>query len=192
MTEASIAKVHSAIRWNKPVEEIESAVSDSGVPLATALGAKDPKNGNQCIHIAVQNGHASLVRYLVENKADVNGANNKGQTPLHMSVEYDFYFLSKYLMESGANPKATNAAGHQAIQGLEGTKTGKEAWDQPVTILRAAGDDPSELNQAFEALEAADPGSIDKGSLAQAGMQKKKACKQHWDKDRFVKLMQAL
>merc|ERR1712039_861548 len=146
-------------------------------------------NGNQCLHIAAQNGHMNLLKFLVEQKADVNVQNGKGQTPLHMSIEYDFYFQSKYLLEAGANPKLTNTDGHEALIGIEGTRVGNLAWDNPVTILKAAKDDKAELDYGLDMLEKADVSTIDKGALAQTGMTKKKACKNNWDAQRFMEIM---
>ncbi len=56
--------------------------------MADALAAKDPKNGNYALHIASQNGHMDLVKFPIADKADVKVQNGKGQTPLHMSIEY--------------------------------------------------------------------------------------------------------
>mmetsp|Transcript_399 Transcript_399/g.1760 ORF Transcript_399/g.1760 Transcript_399/m.1760 type:complete len:106 (-) Transcript_399:67-384(-) len=85
---------------------------------------------------------------LLRDGADPNAKNFKGQTALHMSEEYDMYFQSVLLLEAGADPGATNEAGHPAIRGIEGSKVGAEAWDSPLTMLKAARDDPEELNLA--------------------------------------------
>lgn len=140
------------------------------------------------MHIAAQNGHLGLTRYLLEGKADANAQNGKGQTPLHMSVEYDMYFQSLLLLGHGADGSATNAEGHAALKGIDGKKEGTDAWDNPVTILKAASD-ASEFDQALSKLEEADPSIIDKAALVQAGMAKKKAYKEQWDAARFMAVM---
>jgi ankyrin repeat protein len=38
--------------------------------------------------VAVQNGHYTVARYLVEKGADINKANEKGWTPLYLSVKH--------------------------------------------------------------------------------------------------------
>ncbi|CAE7292335.1 ACBD6 [Symbiodinium natans] len=101
-------------------------VTDAGVSRRSAAGAPDPKTGNQALHIAVQNGHRQLTQLLVAWKADVTVQNFKGQTPLHMSVEYDFHFISKLLLEKGAKPEVENADGCKAILGISGSKEGAE------------------------------------------------------------------
>ena len=80
----------------------------------------------------------TLTKYILEQKADPSVQNFNGQTPLHMSVEYDMYFQSKLLLDAKADPNITNTAGHTALTGLEGTKTGLDAWDNPMNILKAA------------------------------------------------------
>mmetsp|Transcript_131667 Transcript_131667/g.328321 ORF Transcript_131667/g.328321 Transcript_131667/m.328321 type:complete len:198 (-) Transcript_131667:99-692(-) len=189
LDDTAVSKIHSAIRWNKPTDEIEAVISQVGATPDQAWAAEDSKNGNRCLHIAAQNGHINLTRYLLEGKADVNAKNGKGQTALHMSVEYDLYFQSVLLLEHGAEATAKNAEGHEALKGIDGKKDGPEAWDNPVTILKSASDDLDELNLAFSQLETADVSTIDKVALVQAGMAKKKMCKDNWDAARFMAVM---
>lgn len=187
-----VGKIHSAVRWNKPHAEIEAVVKTAGLTMAQAVHTTDPQNGNRLLHIASQNGHMDLVKLIVQNGAELNFQNQKGQTALHMSVAYDLYSITKFLLDKGADPKIKNDDGHEALCGIEGDKTGPEAWDSPLTMLKDAGDDKKELQTAFEALEGAAPGSIDKASLVQTGLQKKKECPNNWDHARFVTLMKKL
>jgi len=192
LNEAQISKIHSALRWDKPWAEIQEVIKSVDVSVFDALVAQDPKNGNCCLHIAAQNGHRDLVKQLLEEKADVNAQNFKGQTPLHMSIEYDFYFQSVQLLEAGADRGAVNADGHPAIKGIEGGKEGADAWDSPLTILKAAGDDRDELDFAMSKLEQVDPADVDKALVVQAGMAKRKCCKDHWNADRFADIIRRL
>jgi len=187
-----LGKIHSAVRWNKPPAEIEAATKAAGLTMAQAVRSEDPQNGNRLLHIASQNGHVDLVKLIVQNGANVNSPNLKGQTALHMSVAYDLYSISKFLMEKGADPKLKNNDGHEALLGIDGNKTGPEAWDAPLTILKDASDDKEELEIAFKALEGAASGIIDKASLVQTGLQKKKECPKNWDHPRFVDIMKKL
>lgn len=187
----NITKFHSAVRWAKSPEEIKKVVTDSGATMAEACSTKDPKNGNLAIHIAAQNGHTDLVKFLLSEKADPNVQNGKGQTPLHMTVEYDFYFLSKVLLDAGADPKKKNGDDHEALFGIDGGKKDKEAWDNPVTILKACQDDKAEIEFALSNLEKcaetdAGKAMVDKGDLVGAGMTKKRTCPNNWDHKRFM------
>jgi ankyrin repeat protein len=115
--EINYKTIHSAFRWNKPVEEIEALLTS-----AAAVSVVDPNNGNQPIHIAAQNGHNDLVKLLIRKKADLNAKNAKGNTGLHMSVGYDYYETSQILINAGADPEVTNDGGFEAKFGLEGNK----------------------------------------------------------------------
>ncbi|CAJ1395530.1 unnamed protein product [Effrenium voratum] len=159
LDDKQVKQVHSAFRWGKAVPEIEQVVKEwgDGSTMADALAALDPVNGNRALHIAAQNGHMSLTKYILEQRADANAQNGNGQTALHMSVEYDMYFQSKMLLDAGADPNIKNASGHAALTGLEGTKINQDAWNNAMNILKAAGDDAEEMKAAFQALEAAKP-----------------------------------
>lgn len=182
-----VGKFHSALRWGKSRNEVQALVKDADVSKGAAARAPDPKTGNQALHISVQNGHRELTEMLISWKADVTSQNFKGQTPLHMSVEYDFYFISKLLLEKGAKREVENADGCKAILGMSGGKEGAEAWDAPTNILKNASN-KEELNEALEALES-DPSSLDKASLARVGMLKAKEMKEAWDKPRFMEIL---
>jgi len=186
---AQILKFHSAVRWCKPWAEIEASLGENS--LATAVRWQDPKNGNTALHIASQNGHLDIVNKLMAAGAPLNAQNGKGQTALHMSVEYDFYFVSKALVDKGADGNITNEDGNKAILGIEGSKTGQNAWDNQVTILKCANT-REELDFAFQELEKglATPELISKAELIQTGMAKKKSpvCKDIWDHKRFMGL----
>jgi len=192
LLDSVVAKIHSTVRWNKPIPELEAVLKEVNVTLADAVAAPDPKNGNYAVHVSAQNGHMDLTQYLIENKADVNAQNGKGQTPLHMSVEYDFYFQTVMLLEHGADGTRKNGDGHEALKGIDGGKEGAEAWDSPITILKAAGDDKKQLDLALTKLEEADPETLDKAQVVQAGMAKKRTCKENWDATRFMALMKKL
>jgi hypothetical protein len=184
-----LLRFHSAVRWGKPWSEIKDA---AGNDMQALCKESDPKNGNTVLHIAAQNGHLEIMPQLVAAGALVNVQNGKGQTPLHMSIAYDFYFVSKFLLDSGANGAIVNEAGNKAIEGMEGDKKGADAYDNPVFILSAAKT-KEELEAAFVALEKAlaTPGLVNKEQLIQVGCQRKKKdpdLKAIWDHKRFMDL----
>merc|ERR1719498_492368 len=114
-------KAHSAIRWGKPIEELE--------PLVTDVDCQDSGNGNRPIHIAAQNGHLEIVKWLIGKKCNVDAQNSTGATALHMAVAYDSYFVVEALLAGHADSTIKNQAGNESITGLDGDKTGSDAWD---------------------------------------------------------------
>lgn len=182
-------KFHSAVRWGKPVGELEPfLVEDSSL-----VNSKDTKNGNHPIHISCQNGHFAITKWLVaEKKCDINAQNGKGQTGLHMSVEYDFMKQTKFLLDNGADKSVKNGDGNEAIMGIDGGKVDVEAWDSPLNMLKNA-ENKEELDAAYAALEGAvgKPNMPGKLVLAQQNgiLKKKAALKPVWDADRFKAIL---
>lgn len=159
-------KIHSAVRWDKLLE-LKKLVTD-----AEKANITDTGNGNKPIHIAAQNGHFEIVKFLIESGAEINSKNGKGNTAVHMSVGYDYYQISKYLLENGADPNLTNDLGHLAIRGLEGDKS--LAFAQFVSALSGA--------EVLEALENCDKNFevLDKVVFAGSGLRLKKNLGSEW------------
>ncbi|GMH89370.1 hypothetical protein TrVE_jg8064 [Triparma verrucosa] len=162
--------VHSCIRWAKPIDEVSTII------LSPAhANCVDTGNGNYPIHIAAQNGHAELVKWLVTNGAKVNVQNGTGQTPLHMAISYDYGEVSDHLLASGANVEICNWDGNPAKFGIDGDKDPSD----PIYLL----DSCKTTEQALLALAAmeerckTDAGSLDKSKVAMTGMQVKKGNK---------------
>jgi len=185
---SDVGKFHSVIRWGKPIAELEAFTNaDKNV-----ANAKDEKNGNQAIHLAAQNGHIEITKWLCDKcGADVNGQNGKGQTALHMSVAYDFYEQTKYLLSKGAKTDIKNAEGNLSIEGIDGDKKGADAWDAPVNQLKAV-QNKADVQKVFELIKTAPKESLDKATLVQTGMAKKKALGREWDHAAFMEIMKAI
>ena len=113
-----VKKVHSLIRWNK-LDDVKELLMLNG----TLVNTRDAGNGNTCLHIAAQNGHMDIVKFLVSDaEADVDARNNLGHTSLHMAVSNDFHDVRDFLIHSGADREVVNNEGHLARYGLEGEK----------------------------------------------------------------------
>ena len=78
---------------------------------------QDKSTGNFPIHIAAQNGHRDILKILLDAKANVDAQNNNGLSPLHMSVEYDYYWTSQVRsapvarsprLQAGSTPRYRN------------------------------------------------------------------------------------
>ena len=163
--------VHSAIRWNKPIEEITQIITSP-----YHANSVDTKNGNYPIHIAAQNGHIELVTWLACAGARLNVQNGTGQTPLHMSMSYDYGEVVGYLLSQRADGSVRNWNGFPAVWGIDGDKNPRD----PLNKFEAC-------KTTFEALAAlllltikADKenhGGLEKGKVAGVGMAVKKGTK---------------
>jgi len=120
-SQEQIKALHSKIRWEKPLEEIKACVISPGI-----VNSSDDQNGNTAIHIAAQNGHLTVVEFIISAGADVNIANKTGATALHMSQEYGFFWVSKALRDAGADGEIKNSGGFAAKSGIEGTVDGQD------------------------------------------------------------------
>ncbi|WP_257264753.1 ankyrin repeat domain-containing protein [Endozoicomonas sp. ONNA2] len=65
--------------------------------------------------IAIESGQIDCARVLIDHKADVNAADQQGQTPLHIAVENGHVHCLNQLVSHGANVNATNNLGETPL-----------------------------------------------------------------------------
>ncbi|XP_028417225.1 uncharacterized protein LOC114541509 [Dendronephthya gigantea] len=89
----------------------ERSVLHSAVTESAAVNAINRKNtnGSTVLHSAVAKGKLEIVKYLVENGADVNRPDIDGLTVLHTAVSKGTLGIVKYLVEKGAAVNAINS-----------------------------------------------------------------------------------
>ena len=185
LSEEETQKIHSAIRWNKPLGELASIVTD-----AERANCEDARNGNRPIHIAAQNGFTPICKLLVAKGAEINAVNAKGNTGLHMALGYDYDECADFLVSCGADLLIKNAEGHAAKNGLEGDK-GPDGYVAPLAELREART-PEESVAALNRIAKEGLGDADKAALVQCGLLKKKNFPESWPpnvQDAFRRLM---
>ena len=69
----------------------------------------DPKGyARRPIHAATIGGHINIVKFLIENGADVNIQNRYGDTALHFAVHHNRSFILTELLKSKADPTIKN------------------------------------------------------------------------------------
>ena len=66
--------------------------------------------------LAAYNGHADLVKGLLEKGADVNRVNDRGQSPLAGVVFKGYDEIARILIENGADPNAGTPTALQTAQ----------------------------------------------------------------------------
>ncbi|KAF2808391.1 ankyrin [Mytilinidion resinicola] len=73
-------------------------------------------HGDTLLHIAAQSNHYELATELLSAGADVNVANDFGQTPLHKAVKNNGgYEVSRHLLSSGADLSRQDLAGRTPL-----------------------------------------------------------------------------
>jgi ankyrin repeat protein len=167
--------IHSAIRWNKPVDEIKRLLVS-----VEAVNCIDASNGNRPIHIAAQNGHFEALQLLISKRADANAHNLRGNTALHMAVGYEYFDCAMLLIESGGLAAALNTAGFPAINGVDGSGS------MGVAALKCAKTS-TDVWHAFELCEEK-IGEVRRDQFFRAGVQTKRTLGEAWTvelQDRF-------
>jgi len=79
------------------------------------VNAQEPSSGVTPLSWAALHGHAEAAKILIENGADLEGANRNGTRPLHAAAFLGRTEVVKLLMESGANVEATGLKGSTPI-----------------------------------------------------------------------------
>lgn len=159
--------IHSAVRWNKSIDEIENLLVSTA-----AVNAVDESNGNYPIHIAAQNGHNDIVQLLIRKNANINAKNLKGNTAIHMAIGYDYYSTAMILISEGADQSIANDDGFPGSRGIEGDKS------LGLAALACAKTE-EELSAAFDLCEKSIQ-ELTKPSFVAAGLKTKRAIGANW------------
>ncbi|MFM8764495.1 MAG: ankyrin repeat domain-containing protein [Spartobacteria bacterium] len=102
----------------RQIEQIKrKAIEDPG-----SINMIEPSSGLTLLHLAVLNGFPDLVEWLLDRKADINGPNRSGETPLHAAMIFDHTPKSTMvtlLLERGADVNSRTPYGdtplHRAV-----------------------------------------------------------------------------
>ena len=94
------------------VEELEARSKEekSNLKLVKREFAKDPyylyrvnkKNGNSCIHKAVEEGDLNTLKFLISNGGPINQVNTLGISPIELACKIDNEKIMDALLKSGA------------------------------------------------------------------------------------------
>ena len=120
--------------------------------LSNGIDVNSPltdKNKTTPLHIAASEGSSSLVRFLIENGANVNASGFGAITPLHMAVmrddfnikelELDTFKIVSDLIINGANINTTSDNDFTALQYAAG-------FNQDIKIIKLLVDNGANIN----------------------------------------------
>lgn len=71
--------------------------------------------GCNSVHLAVQKGHLSIIRLLLETDVDINARNAAGFTALHMAIMEGKHLVAQYLLEHGASSDILTSNGRGTL-----------------------------------------------------------------------------
>jgi ankyrin repeat protein len=123
----------AGVRANSVARYLMDATGESSIALACAVGHvdrvralldADPSlvhasinsdemhvghglpDGDSLLHVAASCGHSGIAELLIERRANVNAASNKGQRPLHFAAGNGHIDVARILLEHGADVDA--------------------------------------------------------------------------------------
>ena len=110
LQDASRATVVSTDEEQQEVQRIQTLIRDS----PDLINAKD-KTFKTPLHYAVEKGQLIVVRFLLDNGAQVNTTSHRQETPLHQATMYGHNAMAKLLLARGADVAAKDAYGRTAL-----------------------------------------------------------------------------
>lgn len=112
--------LHKAARENnlpKLKEILLQQQASNGIVNVNALD----DSGQTALHLAADQGHASIVQALIEAGSNVLAADQDGFSPLHVAVIASQLKVCQILLQHGADPLQKDADGDTAISSCEGS-----------------------------------------------------------------------
>ncbi|XP_055001450.1 protein phosphatase 1 regulatory subunit 12C isoform X5 [Sorex araneus] len=103
------------LRSAEPAPEPGAQPEPAGPPPARAVLDATNADGISALHQACIDENLEVVRFLVEQGATVNQADNEGWTPLHVAASCGHLDIARYLLSHGANIAAVNSDGDLAL-----------------------------------------------------------------------------
>jgi ankyrin repeat protein len=100
--------------------------------------ARDADDGREAIHLAAFHDHAELLRYLIDQGADINSKDAGGCTPLHLASRWGHTGMVRLLLELGG----------------DGGLRDREGWTPLITALYG---NHTETAQVLQEADSASP-----------------------------------
>lgn len=99
----------------------EAAAEGNMEKLTELINAKKSLAGNSNdegltpLHIACDNGHIDIVRFLLANGANIEAKPKDGRTPLMHAISNDHFEIAEFLISKGANVNAASATNYTVL-----------------------------------------------------------------------------
>lgn len=132
-----------ALSMDGKVNELENELKLS----AEAINEKGDL-GYSPLAIAVARGHERVVKVLLEHGATPNTQDQKGNTPLHYTGEYNFLNIAELLVSHNADLTIANNFGNQPLWVAVFNVRGNHERYSLVEFLLKAGADPDHKNNS--------------------------------------------
>lgn len=97
---------------------VSQPVDATPASISAALVDAEDATGQTPLLLAVGRGHLSIVRFLLENGADLMHQNRRGQSCLHRAVNRGNMELVEFLVSTSEKNNAKNKAAHRAWMDL--------------------------------------------------------------------------
>ena len=91
--------------YKENIEYLREAIYNNGINCRYTL------LDDTLLHVAARNNKKDIVKFLIDEGADIEARSANGLTPLHEASLYDSFVAMKVLVDSGANIEAKNADG---------------------------------------------------------------------------------
>jgi hypothetical protein len=104
---------------------------DQGVSVNT----QEDITGESLLHLAVQNNAVNVINVLLNNQANINIIDNKGNTPLHYATQLSNQDIIQLLLEKGANTNIKNHEGKLAVDYADDDNV-KKIFSQKQLVLK--------------------------------------------------------
>jgi ankyrin repeat protein len=101
-------KLSKAVSEEKPLEVIKKLVE-------AKVDVNYPSERPPLYELIIGSRDLSILKYLLEKRADIHWKDSNGHDMLHFSVKYHLIGLSKVLLENNANPNSTDDSGNTSL-----------------------------------------------------------------------------